>query len=123
LATTPSIGEGDVARVRDELQTWMQSGYQALEGLASLDQRTVAQVGARQREHVEDEQHSRMRNCCRRGSAPGNDQALLQRGEVGSPLLIGDDDLSVDQRVDWKRLAGADELGEPRGHIACVAAE
>jgi len=42
-------------------------------------------------------------------------EALLQRGEVGRPLLVGDDDLAIDKCVDWKRPAGAHDFGEPWG--------
>jgi hypothetical protein len=29
------------------------------------------------------------------------------------PLLVGDDDLAIDECVDWKRPAGAHDFGEP----------
>ena len=50
-------------------------------------------------------------------------QASLKRTEVDSAIVIGNDDLAVDQRTDGQGLASLHKLWEPRRKIAAVATE
>jgi len=50
-------------------------------------------------------------------------QASLKRTDLDSAIVIGNDDLAVDQRPDGHGVASLHKLWEPRRKIAAVAAQ
>ena len=95
---------------------------QPLELFAAHRQWLIRQRHAVDFERVEDDQNRSRFEGSARHLLVGTAQPNLKGSEIDATVVVGDNDLAVDQRAHWQFLACMDQLREPRPKIAAVSA-
>src|SRR6266851_6321874 len=119
----PLLRQGEVARLRHQLQAGVQAREELLELLASVTQRQLRERYTAQLEHIEDEKDRGSLPRYLPRSASCDRQALLQRSKVCIARLVCDDDFAVHQRPSGQRAGRLYQFGKGGREIAKVSTE
>src|SRR5216683_6998239 len=119
----PLLRQGEVARLRHQLQAGVQAREEVLESLASVTQRQRRERNTAQLEHVENEKDRGSLQRYLPCSAPCDRQALLHGSIVCMARLGGDDDFAVQQRPSGQTAGRLCQFRKRGREIAKVSTE
>src|SRR6266851_4324790 len=85
-----------VRRLQDQLQAWMAIVEEVLQTMSPLDEWLLHEICAGTLEHVEDQQNRRTIRRRLPAASGNHSQPSLKSAKVCAPVLIGDDDLAIE---------------------------
>src|SRR6266851_2804228 len=119
----PLLRQGEVARLRHQLQAGVQAREEILESLASVTQRQLREGYTAHFEHIEDEEDRGSLQRYLPRSASCDRQALLQGSKVCIARLVGDDDFAVQQCPSRQRAGRLYQFRKREREIPKVSTE